>query len=109
VAVGKARFVGFSWPEQAAVGTVWLRARTKAGWSGWREVEGAADGPDATSGEYRPGRAYSDGQWLDAGTAEIQVRVDPPAATAGAGSSTGGSGGGRGPRRPCRLVGWRRT
>jgi hypothetical protein len=61
VAVGKARFVGFSWPEQAAVGTVRLRSRTAAGWSGWREVEEAADGPDATSPEYRPGRAYSDG------------------------------------------------
>jgi hypothetical protein len=55
VAVGKARFVGFSWPEQAAVGTVWLRSRSKAGWSGWWEVEQAADGPDATSREYRPG------------------------------------------------------
>ena len=83
VAVGKARFVGFSWPDQAAVGTVWLRSRTRTGWSGWREVEQAADGPDATSLEYRPGRAYSDGQWLDAGTAEIQVRVDPPAAKRG--------------------------
>jgi hypothetical protein len=85
VAVGKARFVGFSWPERAAVGTVWLRARTKAGWSQWREVEEAADSPDATSREYRPGRAYSDGQWLDAGTSEIQVRVDPAAATSGSG------------------------
>jgi hypothetical protein len=86
VKVGKARFVGFSWPERTAVGTVWLRARTTAGWSGWREVEEAAEGPDATSREYRPGRAYSDGQWLDAGTSEIQVRVDPPAAGAGAGA-----------------------
>jgi hypothetical protein len=95
VAVGKARFVGFSWPEQAAVGTVWVRARTKTGWSGWREVEQAADGPDATSREYRPGRAYSDGQWLDAGTAEIQVRVDPPAAKRGSGADTNaGSGSG---------------
>jgi len=92
VAVGKARFVGFSWPEQAAVGTVRLRSRTAAGWSGWREVEEAADGPDATSPEYRPGRAYSDGQWLDAGTSEIQVRVDPPAAQAGT-EGQGGSGG----------------
>src|SRR5215213_6662665 len=87
VAVGKARFVGFSWPEQAAVGTVWLRARTRTGWSGWREVEQAADGPDATSREYRPGRAYSDGQWLDAGTNEIQLRVDAP--SAGSGSRAG--------------------
>jgi hypothetical protein len=86
VAVGKARFVGFSWPAKAAVGTVRLRTRNAAGWSGWREVEQAADGPDATSREYRPGRAYSDGQWLDAGTAEIQVRVDPPAAGAGTGA-----------------------
>ena len=31
VAVGKARFVGFSWPEGTAVGTVWLRGRTPAG------------------------------------------------------------------------------
>ena len=46
---------------------------------GWREVEQAADGPDKTSREYRPGRLYSDGQWLDAGTTEVQVRVDPPA------------------------------
>jgi hypothetical protein len=82
VAVGKARFVGFSWPEPGAgakPATVWMRARTDGGWSAWREVEQAADGPDATSPEYRPGRAYSDGQWLDAGTAELQVRVDPPA------------------------------
>ncbi|MFL6270310.1 MAG: peptidoglycan recognition protein [Actinomycetes bacterium] len=86
VKVGKARFVGFSWPEQAAVGTVWLRARTSGGWAGWRKVEQAADGPDATSREYRPGRAYSDGQWLDAGTTEVQVRVDPPAAKGGAGA-----------------------
>ncbi|HJU03138.1 MAG TPA: peptidoglycan recognition protein [Actinomycetes bacterium] len=89
VKVGKARFVGFSWPEKAAVGTVWLRARTDGGWSGWREVEEAADGPDATSREYRPGEVYSDGQWLDPGTAEIQVRVDPPAAKAGSGANGG--------------------
>ena len=38
--------------------------------------------PAANTG--RGGRAYSDGQWLDAGTAEVQVRVDPPAAKAGA-------------------------
>jgi hypothetical protein len=92
VKVGKARFVGFSWPDSGS-GTVRLRARTKAGWSAWREVEQAADGPDATSSEYRPGRAYSDGQWLDAGTSEVQVRVDPPATAtagkAGAGSSVG--------------------
>ena len=84
VAVGKARFVGLSWNDPGTAGgtagTVWMRARTGAGWSGWREVEQAADGPDATSREYRPGRAYSDGQWLDAGTDEIQVRVDPAAA-----------------------------
>jgi hypothetical protein len=88
VAVGKARFVGFSWPdptpgtagpESEAAGKVWLRGRTAAGWSGWREVEPAAGGPDATSSEYRPGRVHSDGQWLDAGTAEVQLRVDPPA------------------------------
>ena len=35
-----------------------------------------------TSSEYRPGRAYSDGQWLDAGTEEVQVRVEPPATPA---------------------------
>ena len=84
VAVGKARFVGFSWPDpdpSAATGEagLWLRARTTAGWSAWREVERAADGPDKTSQEYRPGRLYSDGQGLDAGTTEVQVRVDPPA------------------------------
>jgi hypothetical protein len=89
VDVGKARFVGFSWPDPTpgsvgpeAAATVWLRSRTASGWSGWREVEQAGDGPDATSSEYRPGRVYSDGQWLDAGTAEVQLRVDPPA-TAG--------------------------
>jgi hypothetical protein len=43
-------------PRPWGSGTVRLRARTKAGWSGWREVEQAADGPDATSGEHRPGR-----------------------------------------------------
>jgi hypothetical protein len=46
---------------------------------GGREVEQAADGPDAISSEYRPGRAYSDDQWLDTGTSEVQVLVDPPA------------------------------
>ena len=88
VKVDKARFVGVSWPgpasggaEPGAAGTVWLRTRAGAGWSAWREVEPAADGPDATSREYRPGRVYSDGQWLDAGTAEVQLRVDPPATT----------------------------
>jgi hypothetical protein len=84
VAVGKARFVGFSWPDSGASareGTVWLRSRTAHGWSGWREVEEADGGPDATSSEYRPGRAYSGGQWLEAGTDEVQVRVDPPAST----------------------------
>jgi N-acetylmuramoyl-L-alanine amidase len=85
VAVGKARFVGFSWADPGSAGkagTVWMRSRTSAGWSGWREVEQATDGPDATSREYRPGRAYSDGQWLDAGTNQLQVRVDPPTGTA---------------------------
>jgi hypothetical protein len=84
VAVGKARFVGFSWPDPDPSGAtgeagLWLRARTTAGWLAWREVEQAADGPDKTSREYRLGRLYSDGQWLDAGTTEVQVRVDPPA------------------------------
>jgi hypothetical protein len=85
VEVGEARFVGFSWPDadpRTEDHAVFKRARTAAGWSGWREVEQAGDGPDATSSEYRPGRAYSDGQWLDAGTEEVQVRVDPPAAKA---------------------------
>jgi hypothetical protein len=93
VAVGKARFVGFSWNDPGTAGgkagTVWLRARTGDRWSGWREVERAAEGPDATSPEYRPGRAYSDGQWLDAGTDELQVRVDPPAAATTAGPAGG--------------------
>ena len=95
VRVGTARFVGFSWPDpgppgRPASGVLWLRSRAGDGWSPWREVEQAADGPDATSPEYRPGRAYSDGQWLDAGTTEIQVRVDPPpAATGGSGSDPG--------------------
>jgi hypothetical protein len=87
VDVGKARFVGFSWPDadtRTEDTKVSMRARTATGWSAWREVEQSGDGPDATSSEYRAGRAYSDGQWLDAGTAEVQVRVDPPAAKAGA-------------------------
>jgi len=88
VGVGKARFVGFSWPDadtRTEDTKVSMRTRTAAGWSAWRAVEQSGDGPDATSSEYRPGgRAYSDGQWLDAGTADVQVRVDPPAATAGA-------------------------
>jgi hypothetical protein len=86
VPVGKARFVGVSWPVPAVgpqadmAGKVWLRARTDAGWSGWRAVEPAADGPDANTAEYRRSeRAYSDGLWLDSGTAEVQVRVDQPA------------------------------
>jgi hypothetical protein len=86
VSVGKARFVGVSWPVPAVgpqadmAGKVWLRARTDAGWSGWRAVEPAADGPDANTSEYRRSeRAYSDGLWLDSGTAEVQVRVDQPA------------------------------
>ena len=81
-----------------------MRARTTAGWSAWREVEQAGDGPDETSREYRPGRAYSDGQWLDAGTTEVQVRVDPPAGQ--------GRGQGRRGRRPAAVAGeagWRRT
>jgi hypothetical protein len=81
VDVGKARFVGFSWPDpdgKTEDGLVWMRSRDKGGWSAWREVEQAGDGPDANSSEYKSGRAYSDGQWLDAGTAEVQVRVDPP-------------------------------
>jgi hypothetical protein len=91
VPVGKARFVGVSWPVPAVgpqadmAGKVWLRARTDAGWSGWRAVEPAADGPDANTAEYRRSeRAYSDGLWLDAGTAEVQVRVDQPAPSGGA-------------------------
>jgi N-acetylmuramoyl-L-alanine amidase len=106
VAVGKARFVGFSWTDPGAsggtAGTVWMRARTSAGWSGWREVEQAADGPDATSREYRPGRAFSDGQWLDAGTDQIQVRVDPPAGAAGRDPAGAGAGAGErgGPAAP---------
>jgi hypothetical protein len=78
--------VGFSWPDADARTEdtkVSMRARTAAGWSAWREVEQAGDGPDATSSEYRAGRAYSEGHWLDAGTAEAQVRVDPPAVEAG--------------------------
>ncbi|HEV2870523.1 MAG TPA: peptidoglycan recognition protein [Actinomycetota bacterium] len=55
-----------------------MRSRDAGGWSAWREVEQSGDGPDANSSEYRRGRAYSDGQWLDADTAEVQVRVDPP-------------------------------
>ena len=60
--VGKARFVGFSWPDADARTEdtkVSMRARTAAGWPAWREVEQAGDGPDATSSEYRAGRAYS--------------------------------------------------
>jgi N-acetylmuramoyl-L-alanine amidase len=89
VEVGGARFVGFSWPDadpKTEDHAVFMRARTQAGWSGWREVEQAGDGPDATSSGYRPGLAYSDGQWLDAGTEEVQVRVDPPEAMATSGA-----------------------
>jgi hypothetical protein len=40
--------------------------------AGWRAVEPAADGTDANTAEYRRSkRVYSDGQWLDAGTAEV--------------------------------------
>jgi hypothetical protein len=99
VPVGKARFVGFSWPRPAAgaatagghdQGTVWLRARTAAGWSGWREVEPAGDGPDPGTSEYRRAeRVFSDGQWLDTGTSDLQLRVAPPAAGAAAGPAGG--------------------
>ena len=89
VAVGKARFVGVSWPAPAVgppanlAGKVWLRARTDIGWSGWRAVEPAADGADANTAEYRRSeRVYSDGLWLDAGTAQVQIRVDRPAGPA---------------------------
>ena len=117
VSVGEARFVGFSWPDPGPSGAtgeagVWLRARARAGWSAWREVEQAADGPDATSREYRPGRLYSDGQWLDAGTTAVQVRVDPPATAdakaAGKAGAAGTGAAGRGERLPA-SVGWRRT
>jgi hypothetical protein len=94
VAVGKARFVGVSWPVPPAgpqvegLGRVWLRARTAAGWSSWREVEPAADGPDPTSREYRrPDRVHSDGQWLEAGTAEVQLRADRPVTSANSGTT----------------------
>ena len=101
VEVGKARFVGFSWPDadpKTEDQTVWMRSRDAGGWSDWREVEQAGDGPDANSREYRAAsRAYSDGQWLDAGTDEVQVRVDPPA------------GAGRPRPRRWRRVGWRPT
>jgi N-acetylmuramoyl-L-alanine amidase-like protein len=96
VPVGKARFVGFSWPRPATgaapaggheQGTVWLRTRTAAGWSGWREVEPAGDGPDPGTSEYRRvQRVFSDGQWLDAGTSELQLRVEPPETETGAGA-----------------------
>jgi uncharacterized protein with LGFP repeats len=70
-------------------GKIWLRARTDDGWSGWREVEPAADGPDANTAEYRRSeRVYSDGQWLDAGTTEVQIRVDQPASSGTSGPST---------------------
>ena len=54
VPVGKARFVGVSWPAPAVgppanlAGEVWLRARMAAGWSGWRAVEPAPTGPTPT-------------------------------------------------------------
>jgi hypothetical protein len=86
IPVGKARFVGFSWPNPDAArqgaaasgaGRVWLRTRTAAGWSvAWSELETVAEGPDATSPEYHPERTYTDGLWLPAGTKEVQVRVD---------------------------------
>jgi hypothetical protein len=77
-------------PPANPAGKVWLRARTAAGWSGWREVEPAADGPDANTAEYRRSeRVDSDGQWLDAGTAEVQLRVDQPTPSAAATPSAG--------------------
>jgi N-acetylmuramoyl-L-alanine amidase len=106
VPVGKARFAGFSWPSPAggaaatqAEATLWLRTRAGAGWSGWREVEPSDDGPDTTGREYRPERVFTDGVWLPAGTSELQVRVERPAAAgrrstqaaaAPAGGPTGG-------------------
>jgi hypothetical protein len=104
VAVGKARFVGVSWPAPAVgppadmAGRVWLRARTGDGWSGWREVEPAADGPDADTAEYRRSeRVYSDGQWLDPGTTEVQVRVDQPAPSGASGAAGSGTSAATGP------------
>jgi hypothetical protein len=107
VAVGKARFVGFSWPSpasgaaggdaanataagEAAGGTLWLRTRSAAGWSGWREVEPAGDGPDPGSREHHPGRVFTDGVWLDAGTTDLQVRVERPGAATAAATGAGG-------------------
>ena len=93
VEVGRARMVGFSWPDPTpgspgpAAGSggqvleeepgVWTRVRTAGGWSSWREVEVSAEGPDATSPEYDPDRVFTDGQWLQDDTEEVQVRVDP--------------------------------
>jgi hypothetical protein len=107
VAVGKARFVGVSWsalavgPPANLAGRVWLRARTDAGWSGWRAVEPAADGADANTAEYRRSeRVYSDGLWLDAGTAQVQIRVDPPSLSGAPGAAGSGSAGGAGSGTP---------
>jgi len=82
-------------------GQVWLRARTDAGWSGWRAVEPAADGPDANTAEYRRSeRVYSDGLWLDAGTAQVQIRVDRPAPSGATGAAGSGPAGGVGSGTP---------
>jgi N-acetylmuramoyl-L-alanine amidase len=103
VDVGKARMVGFSWPDPTPAPTgppaggqaqeeeesgVFMRARAGGGWSAWRELEVSAEGPDATSPEYDPDRVYTDGHWLQAGTEEVQVRVDPTAPGAPAAAAT---------------------
>src|SRR5919197_133565 len=87
VPVGRARLVGLSWPGRAPARDgrrVLVRTLATGRWSGWRPLAADGDdGPDPGSAEDHPGRLFTDPLWLDAGTSDLQVRVEPGTGPAG--------------------------